>query len=145
MCGPAVAYPVVFGAGFSILLLEITAGRLLAPAVGVSLETWTGIIGVVLAGFALGDALGGALADRLPSPRLLAGIVALAGAGVVTVVPLAGRVGGLLPSAPVFLRVILIGSAVLLVPSTRRSSRSIPSASCTADRRGWKAASTSTR
>ena len=37
-----------------MLVLEILAGRLLAPYVGVSIETFTGIIGVVLAGIAVG-------------------------------------------------------------------------------------------
>ena len=46
-------------AGFAALALEIAAGRLMAPLVGVSLYTWTGVIGVVLAGLAAGNALGG--------------------------------------------------------------------------------------
>ena len=39
--------------------------RLLAPYVGVSLETYTGIIGIVLSGIAVGAWMGGAVADRL--------------------------------------------------------------------------------
>ena len=65
----------VFGAppllyGFTVflssavtLVLEITAGRLIAPYVGVSIYSWTSIIGVVLAGLSLGNWLGGAWAD----------------------------------------------------------------------------------
>ena len=37
-----------------VLMLEILAGRLLAPYVGISLETYTSIIGTVLAGIAVG-------------------------------------------------------------------------------------------
>ena len=37
-----------------VLVLEILAGRLLAPYVGVTLQTYTGVIGTVLAGIALG-------------------------------------------------------------------------------------------
>ncbi|MGH9270794.1 MAG: fused MFS/spermidine synthase, partial [Ilumatobacteraceae bacterium] len=44
----------VFCASGAVLVLEILAGRLLAPYVGVSLATFTGIIGVVLAGISLG-------------------------------------------------------------------------------------------
>ncbi len=44
----------------------------MAPYVGVSLETFTGIIGVILAGIALGSALGGRMADRR-NPRSLIG------------------------------------------------------------------------
>ncbi len=46
------------------MALEISAARLLAPYVGVSLYTWTAIIGVVLAGLSLGNWLGGVWADR---------------------------------------------------------------------------------
>lgn len=61
----------VFASSAAVLVLEILAGRLMAPYVGVSLETFTGIIGVVLAGIAAGTAVGGRLADRLdPAPLL---------------------------------------------------------------------------
>ncbi len=43
--------------------MEIVASRLLAPYVGVTLQTYTAIIGVVLAGISLGAWLGGRLAD----------------------------------------------------------------------------------
>lgn len=46
------------------LVVEIVAGRLLAPYVGMSLYSWTAIIAVVLGGFALGHWWGGALAGR---------------------------------------------------------------------------------
>ena len=44
------------------LIVEIVAGRLLAPYVGMSLYTWTAIIAVVLAGLSLGHWVGGVLA-----------------------------------------------------------------------------------
>ena len=40
----------------SVLVLEILAGRLLAPYVGVNLETYTAIIGTILAGIAIAHA-----------------------------------------------------------------------------------------
>jgi spermidine synthase len=46
------------------MVLEIAAARLIAPYLGVSLYTWTSIIGVVLAGLSLGNWLGGIWADR---------------------------------------------------------------------------------
>ncbi len=113
---PAVAYPTVFGAGFCVLLLEIVAGRLLAPALGISLETWTGIIGMVLAGFATGDLLGGRLADRFPTPRLLALILALAGIAVMGMLPLAAALRTAFTGAPIFARVAAIAAAVLFLP-----------------------------
>lgn len=62
-----------------LLVIEIVAGRLIAPNVGVSLYTWTSVIGVVLAGIAIGNWLGGKLADRRPGRTTLSAIY-LAGA-----------------------------------------------------------------
>jgi predicted membrane-bound spermidine synthase len=69
---PVLAGLIVFAASAAVLVLEILAGRLLAPYVGVTLETYTGIIGVVLAGIAVGSWYGGRLADRL-NPRAMLG------------------------------------------------------------------------
>lgn len=60
----------VFLSSAMLLVLEIVAGRLLAPYVGVSLYSWTSIIGVILAGLSLGNWLGGALADKGYGHRL---------------------------------------------------------------------------
>ena len=48
------------------LVVEIVAGRLLAPHVGMSLYTWTSVIAVVLAGFSAGHWLGGRFAEKKP-------------------------------------------------------------------------------
>ena len=72
------ARALVFASSAAVLVLEILAGRLMAPYVGVSLETFTGIIGVVLAGIAAGTAIGGRLADRV-DPEPLLGPALLAG------------------------------------------------------------------
>ena len=61
------AAAVVFVASFCTLVIELVAGRVLAPYVGVSLYTWTSIIGVVLAGISAGAYAGGRLAERRPS------------------------------------------------------------------------------
>ena len=55
---------VVFVASAAILVLEIVAGRILAPYVGVTLQSFTAIIGTVLAGIAFGAWAGGRVADR---------------------------------------------------------------------------------
>ena len=52
------------------LVVEIVAGRMLAPYLGMSLYTWTAVIAVVLAGFSAGHWAGGRLAER-PAPRAL--------------------------------------------------------------------------
>jgi spermidine synthase len=63
------------------LIVEIIAGRMVAPYLGMSLYTWTAIISVVLAGFSLGHWLGGLAAQR-PAPiarRAVAWSLLLAG------------------------------------------------------------------
>jgi len=46
------------------LVIEIVAGRMIAPYLGMSLYTWTAIIAVVLAGFSAGHWVGGWLAEK---------------------------------------------------------------------------------
>ncbi|MCB1361279.1 MAG: fused MFS/spermidine synthase, partial [Rhodobacteraceae bacterium] len=53
------------------LVVEIVAGRMLAPYVGMSLYTWTSVIAVVLAGFSAGHWWGGHVAER-PARQALA-------------------------------------------------------------------------
>jgi len=68
----------VFLSSALLLVLEIVAGRLVAPYVGVSLYTWTSIIGVILAGLSVGNWVGGIWADRGGSGRSV-GLVLAAG------------------------------------------------------------------
>lgn len=60
-------------------MIEILAVRLLAPYVGVSLEVFTGVIGVILAGISLGAWLGGRAADRGRPGRILGPTLVAAG------------------------------------------------------------------
>jgi spermidine synthase len=75
---PGLAGSLTFVAAAGVLVLEIAAGRLLAPYVGVSLATYTGIIGVILAGIAVGAWSGGRLADEV-GPEVLIGPTLVAG------------------------------------------------------------------
>ncbi|PWK62475.1 fused MFS/spermidine synthase [Roseicyclus mahoneyensis] len=59
------------GISAASLVVEIVAGRMLAPHVGMSLYTWTAVIAVVLAGFSAGHWWGGRLAEK-PAPDALA-------------------------------------------------------------------------
>jgi spermidine synthase len=90
---------VVFTSG-SVLVLEILAGRMLAPYVGVRLETYTAVIGTILAGIAVGTWLGGKLADRI-NPRRTLGPLLVAGGGLAMLsVPLIHGAGSDRPAAP---------------------------------------------
>lgn len=62
----AIAVPnaTAFASSMCIMVVELVAGRLIARHVGNSLYTWTSVIGVVLAGIAAGNWVGGRLADR---------------------------------------------------------------------------------
>lgn len=62
----------VFVTSVCVMMLELTASRLISKTVGSSLYTWTSVIGVVLAGITLGNWLGGWLADRYDRGRSLA-------------------------------------------------------------------------
>jgi predicted membrane-bound spermidine synthase len=72
---------IVFVSSACIMTLELVAGRILAPYIGVSIFTWTSVIGVVLAGISLGNYVGGRLADRWAAPHLLGIIFSLGGLG----------------------------------------------------------------
>src|SRR5215471_20934817 len=85
---PLIAYLTVFVASCCSLILEILAGRILAPFIGVSLYTWTSIIGVVLAGISLGNYLGGRVADRWPQRRTLGVLLAAGGIASLAILPL---------------------------------------------------------
>ena len=68
------ANTIVFISSFCVMVIELVASRILAPHIGVSLYTWTSIIGTILASIALGNYLGGRIADRYASPTVLATI-----------------------------------------------------------------------
>lgn len=87
------AIVLVAGTSAAVLVLEILAGRLLAPYVGVSLETFTGIIGTILAGIAVGAWAGGALADHVDPRRLLPVLLVLGGALAIATIPIVRVLG----------------------------------------------------
>ncbi len=75
------AYATVFLSNSTIMTLELVAGRVVSPHLGMSLYTWTSIIGVVMAGMSLGHYAGGRLADRIRARVGLAVLFLLAAAG----------------------------------------------------------------
>ena len=108
-----------FAASCATLVLELIAGRLLAPFIGVSLYTWTSIIGVMLGGVSLGSWLGGRVADRRPDARLLGQLFLLGGAatlatlGIIAILDTGKPFGGW----PLLARVFLLTGLVFLPPS----------------------------
>jgi tetratricopeptide (TPR) repeat protein len=68
----------VFIASFCIMVIELIAGRIIARYMGVSLYTWTSVIGVVLAGISFGSYLGGKIADRFEAKRAISRLFILA-------------------------------------------------------------------
>ena len=83
----------VFVSSGAVLVLETLAGRLLAPYVGVTLESFTGIIGTILAGIAFGSWWGGRLADRHPPKALLGPTMVLGGALSLLSIPVVDFLG----------------------------------------------------
>jgi len=105
------------------LIVEIVAGRMLAPYVGMSLYTWTAIIAVVLAGLSVGHWIGGRLAaPQVATPTALRGIaVALGLAGLTAAggAPLLRALAALLgqTGTPPLLLITLLAAGVFLLPS----------------------------
>jgi spermidine synthase/MFS family permease len=90
----ALAVVLVTATSGSVLVLEILAGRLLAPYVGVNLETYTAIIGTILAGIALGAWAGGVASDRWDPRMLIPILLTFGGALAIASIPIVRALGG---------------------------------------------------
>jgi MFS family permease len=106
-----------FLAAASVLVLEIAAGRLLAPFVGVSLTTYTGIIGVILAGIALGAWAGGRAADAYGPERLLGPTFVAGGWAAIAAVPIVSLLGAAGVATGVT-EIVLLAAAGFVLPAT---------------------------
>ncbi len=80
----------VFVSGWVVLTVEIAAARLLGAFFGTGSLVWATIIGLILVYLTLGYYLGGALADRYPSPGMWFRLLAWAGL-TVALLPLVSR------------------------------------------------------
>jgi MFS family permease len=69
------------------MVLELVSLRLVAPYIGLTLETNTAVIGVALAAIATGAALGGRFADVVPPQRTLGPLLLFGGALVMLILP----------------------------------------------------------
>jgi spermidine synthase len=84
--GPWLAAALVFGSSGAVLVVELASLRLLAPYLGLTLETNTLVIGLALAAIAAGSWLGGYAADRVP-PRVMLGPLLAVSGGAVAMLP----------------------------------------------------------
>ncbi|MGW3418899.1 fused MFS/spermidine synthase [Streptomyces phaeochromogenes] len=115
--GPRAAGALVFGASAAVLVVEIVALRLLAPYLGLTLETSTMVIGIALTAIALGSWLGGLVADQVDPRRLIGPSLGVSGA-VVALTPAVLRTSA--EWAPALL--LLIAALTILVPGALLSA-----------------------
>ncbi|MDF3048423.1 MAG: hypothetical protein K0R87_61 [Pseudonocardia sp.] len=106
---------VVLVSGAAILVVETLATRLVAPYVGLTLESTTAVIGVALAGIAAGAALGGRWADVLPPRQVAAGALLVGGLGVLGVRPLVRLLGPVLGAGPAAALLLVAASTLIAV------------------------------
>lgn len=125
MAGPRKFLPLllpgltVFVSCACVMVVELIAGRIIAPFLGSSLYTWTSVIGVVLAGITIGNYLGGWVADRYRPARALILIFALASVSCLAVLAINESVGRWMAMDRLAwpLRILVHVSAVFLTPS----------------------------
>ena len=110
------AYVITFIASFCSLVIEMVAGRILAPFVGVSLYTWTSIIGVILAGISIGAYIGGRLVDRFPHRRTLALLLFLSGAAALSIIPLTRSIAEYPFPLSLMWRIFTITALIFFIP-----------------------------
>src|SRR5215204_2753473 len=91
--GRYAAAGLVFGSSAAVLVVEIVALRLLAPYLGLTLETSTLVIGLALAAIAGGSWIGGRWADERDSRGMLGPLLGTSGA-VVAATPFVLRGAG---------------------------------------------------
>lgn len=113
----------VFFTSAAVLVLEILAGRLVAPYVGVSLETYTGIIGTVLAGIAVGSAVGGRIADSRDPRSLLGPLLIAGGATAIAALPIITALGpGIARSGGGPVGIVTLALSAFVVPTSLLSA-----------------------
>jgi spermidine synthase len=112
--GRYAAAALVFGASAGVLIIEIVALRLLAPYLGLTLETSTLVIGVALAAIAIGSWAGGRVADVMPPRRALGPLLAVSGVAVAAT-PFAVRAAGAIDDG---LLLMLVSTFAIIVPGT---------------------------
>lgn len=108
------ANPLVAVTSAIVLVAEIVAARMVAPYVGVTLETFSAVIGCVLGAIALGNWCGGRLADRADPRPALGAVCAFGGIGLLLAPAIVHRLGPVLagPSPFAALALATVGFAM---------------------------------
>ena len=114
-----IPYLSVFVSGLCVMVVELVAGRIVARHLGASIYTWTSVIGIILAGIAFGNYLGGRIADRYPPNRALS-LLFLVSSALAVSIPLSDRIVAdwvILWTLDWPVRVSVHVAAVFLIPS----------------------------
>lgn len=74
-----IIYIMAFTAGFSIMAVELVAGKLMAPYFGSSVYVWGSIISIFMLALSFGYLIGGKLSTKNPSIKKYSGIFGVAG------------------------------------------------------------------
>ena len=116
---PWIACTIVFVASFCTLVIELIAGRIMAPYIGVSLYTWTSIIGVCLAGISLGNYVGGRIADRMASNVTLGVLFLISGVSSLAILALIDYVitFEIGRSIPLIARIVAYTGGIFFLPT----------------------------
>ncbi|MGG5257876.1 fused MFS/spermidine synthase [Phycicoccus avicenniae] len=116
--GARTAVALVFGSSAAVLVVEIVSLRLLAPYLGLTLETSTLVIGLALAAIAGGAWLGGRWADERDGRALLGLLLVVSGAVVAATPFLVRGAGGIADGS----LLILVAGASIIVPGALLSA-----------------------
>lgn len=111
----------VFITGAAVLVIEVAAVRVLSPYFGSSLYVFSSVLTIILGALSLGYYYGGRLADRMPFPAPLYGIITVSGLLtllaqllVERVLPFSGNVFSVLSGPLIFGTLLFFAPAFLL-------------------------------
>jgi spermidine synthase len=117
----ALAAGLVFAASAAVLVLELVSLRLIAPYLGLTLETNTAVIATALSAIAAGTWVGGRAADLVSPARVLGPLVLAAGVLVLLILPVVRWTGELVRGGDVS-AVLVMASLALFAPAALLSA-----------------------
>jgi len=110
------AYIVTFIASFCTLVIEMVAGLIVATFVGVSIYTWSSIIGVILAGISIGAYIGGKVVDRFPMRKTLGWLLLLSGIMALSILPCTNLIASYRFNLPLMVRIFVVTTVIFFLP-----------------------------